>query len=91
MRPARVPVIGALAGQVNRGIRLFLKAFTAMTDYETKSLKLLAAIDVKLGLLVTAAGLTVPEEPKREPIKISRSVLDAIGPGSGGSTAWMGR
>jgi hypothetical protein len=65
-----------------------------MTAYELKSLKLLAAIDLKLGLLVEAAGLTIPEEPERAALKISTEAIAqarhtrraVVGPNS-----WMGR
>jgi hypothetical protein len=64
-----------------------------MTDYETKSLKLLEKIDQKLGLLVEAAGLTVPEEPVKAAMKISQHSISrarqisARGQGAG----WMAR
>ena len=46
-----------------------------MTEYETKSLKLFAEINQKLGLLLEASGLTVPEKPAVEPVKISAELL----------------
>jgi len=64
-----------------------------VTEYESKSLKRLSDINVKLGLLVTAAGLTVPTDPPKPPMKISQHVINRARQTaqrqSGGG--WMGR